>query len=591
MRSFHISRDWPSLVGLLFALLLAGAPLQAADAPGASGVNLKLSKVKFSTLIEMLSAQTNQQIVLQKDVDTVVDVDFPIETPVETILTSVSKTVGLDCWKEGDTFMIGKRPEIAAVPPEITAVPATSAFPRIPTADPAPAPASNDFLSPAPRHEATDTKAKPLVRTLELKHTPIMELLWALGDPSARVGNPQRERVMEQRIRTVVGTRSHFNVNGTTPDMGAARQSAPWLDNYVNSRYNRSGQTNAYQGPGGGVIGGTRPGGLPRPGGGVTNPAPGTGAGGTATDPNAPGGANQSRLQDGPLSSFIPVGIFDIVGLIGLNSLLVRADSEEAIEQLEQLIKLLDQPVKQVIVEVMFVKMEVKDAFALGVSWEYAGMPISVISSNGGSEGNFAVRYIKGSLKVALATLLTQSRAKVVNAPRVIVPNNSGGSVNITDSIPFVVVSEETDVFGRTVQTPEIDMQEFTQGLTVNNVTIHPDETITLDLYPELEAPGAGVGIPGGAGSVSASTIFDVNTIVRVKNGETIMMGGFVSKNEAAGGTRAPLLSDLPIIGPLLFRNKTHSTSNTETLVFVTPTIMKEDTTDFGGMATLPPLF
>jgi type II secretory pathway component GspD/PulD (secretin) len=47
----------------------------------------------------------------------------------------------------------------------------------------------------------------------------------------------------------------------------------------------------------------------------------------------------------------------------------------------------------------------------------------------------------------------------------------------------------------------------------------------------------------------------------------------------------------LPVIGPLLFRNKGHSVSNAETLVFATVTIIKEDTPIFGDMAPLPPLF
>ena len=138
---------------------------------------------------------------------------------------------------------------------------------------------------------------------------------------------------------------------------------------------------------------------------------------------------------------------------------------------------------------------------------------------------------------------------------------------------------------------PEVEMQDFNQGLQVNKVTIHPDDTITLDVTPQLEAPSAGIGIPGGSGSVSGGSTIDVQTIVRVKNGETIMMGGFVSKNDTMGGTRAPLLSDIPVIGPLLFKNKAHSTNNSEIMLFVTPTIMKDDTTDFGGMTSLAPLF
>jgi type II secretory pathway component GspD/PulD (secretin) len=268
-----------------------------------------------------------------------------------------------------------------------------------------------------------------------------------------------------------------------------------------------------------------------------------------------------------------------------------REEAEEAISQLEMLIKMLDQPVKQVIVEVMFVKMEVKDAMSIGSSWEFAGMPLSVTSSNGGAEGNFGFTLLKGNLKLKLATLIANTKAKVVNAPRVVVQNGGSASIQMEDSIPFIIVSEEQDVFGRSFETPQVEMQTFAQGLDVNEVTIHPDKSVTLDVTPVLEAPGAGVGIPGGGGEVLGGSSADIQTIVRVKNGETIMMGGFVSKNETMGGTRDPLLSSLPVIGPLFFRNNSHSTNSTETLVFVTPTIMEEDTTSFEGWEQLPPLF
>jgi len=121
---------------------------------------------------------------------------------------------------------------------------------------------------------------------------------------------------------------------------------------------------------------------------------------------------------------------------------------------------------------------------------------------------------------------------------------------------------------------------------------IHPDDTVTMEVSPIIEIPTTSVGIPGGgSGNISATNQFNLDQVVRVKDGETIMLGGFTTKDEEQGGMRAPLLSNLPVIGPLLFRNKTRSTSNTEMLVFVTPTIMREDTTNFDGMKSLPPLF
>jgi type II secretory pathway component GspD/PulD (secretin) len=66
-----------------------------------------------------------------------------------------------------------------------------------------------------------------------------------------------------------------------------------------------------------------------------------------------------------------------------------------------------------------------------------------------------------------------------------------------------------------------------------------------------------------------------LNTTRRVMNGETIVVGGFIRKNESTNITQIPLLGSLPLIGPL-FRSKSVTGDDTELLIFVTPTIIGE---------------
>jgi type II secretory pathway component GspD/PulD (secretin) len=419
---------------------------------------------------------------------------------------------------------------------------------------------------------------EPIIRQISLNNTSAKDVTWMLGTNTADPPTPQTRRLLKGRAQSMLGKQTQNIHADEGESYTSSGLSSPWINNPL---HRNSTESNQFPPPGGGPTAGPMP-----------------GAGGV---PGAAGAAGTG----GGLGRFLPKRVKPegIIGLVGLNALLVRAEAlpddpdntaaEADLDRLEQLIKMLDQPVKQVVVEVMFVKMEIKDAMSLGSSWEVAGSPISVLSDNHVSGGNFNIRYIKGNLKVALSALITESKAKVVNAPRVVVQNGGTASIMMTDTIPFILINEEQDVFGKTIQSPDIELQAFDQGLFVNNVIIHPDDTVTLDVEPQLDAPGATVGIPGssGSGSVSGSSSAEVQTIVRVKNGETIMMGGFVSKNEASGGTRTPLLGNLPVIGPLLFRSMSKSTNNTETLVFVTPFIMKDDTTDFGGMSVLPPLF
>jgi len=240
----------------------------------------------------------------------------------------------------------------------------------------------------------------------------------------------------------------------------------------------------------------------------------------------------------------------------------------------------------------------VEDALSLGASFKITGAPFFVESrGNTGpdSNSNFNIMYTQGNIQAQIASLIANSKAKIVNAPRVVVQNGSGAAVMFTESIPFITTSESTDIYGRITSSPQITMQTFSKGLIVQNATILPDNSVILVVEPQLDDPGQIVALPGSSdtssGGVSGSTSTQIQAVVRVKNGESMMMGGFVSTNEGEASYRVPLLSDLPIIGPLLFRSTNKTKNNTETLFFLTPTIIFDDKTSFDGMTSIPPVF
>jgi general secretion pathway protein D len=63
-------------------------------------------------------------------------------------------------------------------------------------------------------------------------------------------------------------------------------------------------------------------------------------------------------------------------------------------------------------------------------------------------------------------------------------------------------------------------------------------------------------------------------------------MGGLVRKNNSVSVNKVPLLGDLPFIGTL-FRSRTHNVDESELLIFLTPTIIRERYVDYGGPATM----
>jgi type II secretory pathway component GspD/PulD (secretin) len=68
-----------------------------------------------------------------------------------------------------------------------------------------------------------------------------------------------------------------------------------------------------------------------------------------------------------------------------------------------------------------------------------------------------------------------------------------------------------------------------------------------------------------------------VSTKVRVKDGETIVIGGLLQKNESTTRRKIPLLGDIPILG-LLFSRTDRQVTEVETIIFVTPRLLTEET-------------
>ena len=70
-------------------------------------------------------------------------------------------------------------------------------------------------------------------------------------------------------------------------------------------------------------------------------------------------------------------------------------------------------------------------------------------------------------------------------------------------------------------------------------------------------------------------TTRSASTLVRVKNGQTVVIGGLLTSRETEQTRKVPLLGDIPILG-WLFTSKTTSKSTTDLVIFITPTILAE---------------
>lgn len=299
------------------------------------------------------------------------------------------------------------------------------------------------------------------------------------------------------------------------------------------------------------------------------------GAGGAANNPVAAAIANAFQAASGSLSS--QAGDIRIIAEETSNSLLVRAtDSDWALVQ--SVIQGVDVRPLQVLIEVTIAEVQRTRSLDVGVSGSVkrkskdgtvsATAPsqasaLDLIAELTGGHG--AVDY-----DVALSALEERGNVRVLSLPVIIAQNNRQASLNVGSSRPFVQISQ-------TVPNDPTGRVQTVQYIDVGTVlTITP--TINVDGYVNLQVTQTD-------NSATNEVEFDAPVInkreattqIFIRDGQTTVIGGLADNTRTGNESGLPLLSRIPLIGPLLFGQVSKSDATNELFLFLTPHIISSD--------------
>jgi type IV pilus assembly protein PilQ len=276
------------------------------------------------------------------------------------------------------------------------------------------------------------------------------------------------------------------------------------------------------------------------------------------------------------------------------NSLIAK-DVPQNIADIQQLIKLLDLPTPQVLIETRIVQANTNFARDLGVQWGlsakdtfggnqlalnagpssadgFAGQipnfAINLPASGGaGSIGNvgFTLGHLTGTnpfnLDVRLSAGEASGETKLISSPRIVTLDNREAVIQQGDSVPFETVSDKG------TQTQFID--------ATLNLTVTPHITPNGSVIMKIKATKNAIGTFRsrlGAPSISKR---EAATEVMVQDGETTVIGGIFETTKSETETGVPWLAKIPGLG-WLFKRQSVSDQNSELLIFITPSIVKK---------------
>lgn len=185
------------------------------------------------------------------------------------------------------------------------------------------------------------------------------------------------------------------------------------------------------------------------------------------------------------------------------------------------------------------------------------------------SIGGFVFSASSNTLSVLVRALRLQERIHILSAPTLVTTDNQAARLNVGTEFPYI---SDTNVTATGVVQTTVDRRTVGVLLTVTP-RISPDGRVLMRVTPEVSSLGPTIDL-GNNQRGQAFNIQNVDTTVSADDGETIVIGGLITKSDERLERKVPWLGDIPVLGSL-FRFRTRETRKQELLIILTPRILR----------------
>lgn len=285
------------------------------------------------------------------------------------------------------------------------------------------------------------------------------------------------------------------------------------------------------------------------------------------------------------------------------NTLMV-SDTPKKVAEMKELIRVIDRPVDQVVIEARVVIATESVARELGARFGISGTSdggdfgfsgnlganqSNLNSANDGDDttntitrglmsdlaatnpaGALALSILNAGylLDVELSAMQQQGRGEVISNPRVVTSNQREAVIRQGEEVGYVTIQPAT---AGGVATPSVQFKDVLLEMTVTP-TITNDGRVFLNLNVKKDEIEGWVDTS--IGDVPRIATREVTTAVLIEDGQTVVIGGVYEFRDRDDVTKVPFLGDIPFLGNL-FKNKSRTNEKAELLIFVTPRVLE----------------
>ena len=250
-------------------------------------------------------------------------------------------------------------------------------------------------------------------------------------------------------------------------------------------------------------------------------------------------------------------------------NLFLVQDTPEFLRRISALVATIDEKPEQILIEAKILEITLTDEDSYGLDWS------KVFNSEGGG-GTFGTQglsdptsaglffdYATPDITATLNALTSQGRVRTLSTPKLLALENVESSVIVGDRRGYSVTTTINQVTTESV--------EFLESGVILRVTSSVDDNgqVMMDIHPEVST-----GVIDPLTGIPSQTTTEVKTRMIVPDSSTIFVGGLIKNRIDESKRGVPVVGRIPVVGGL-FSNRQMSSTNTETVVLITPTIVR----------------
>jgi len=281
------------------------------------------------------------------------------------------------------------------------------------------------------------------------------------------------------------------------------------------------------------------------------------------------------------LNELITPGVGQVI-IDTRNNKAVVTDLPKRLEKIKRLVKELDESSRQVLISGQIIQVTLNDHYQKGIEWEKVfGNELSnldlVGSFSAGTLTNFGKLSVgtlsRNDYNVVLNMLQEYGDVTTLSRPQIVAVNKEEARI-LVGSREAYVTQAQSQSEGSTVTSESVQFIDVGVKLVVVP-TIGKDGFITMKIKPEVSSVREVLKTSTGS-QIPIVDTSETETVVKVKDGAMIMIGGLMKKQKSDSTAGLPVLAKLPLIGGL-FSNRDKQEQKTELIIFLSPKLISGD--------------